>query len=186
MGITVASRRLSIETRKVRWPHADVLDVTSKGDQPWVQFSPFYPHGGIPVPLTPGVTGQSVEGIWQALKVFENEDVDAAKLEICSMKNIKRTVRSHSRILGHRAGLFGDTLLSYDEARKLIYLPAYGWVLENRLNHLVNELFDRSRGKDVVLLDYNTNADLDDLSLPLSHAALIVRYLNDEWLSVRK
>ncbi|TDD65424.1 hypothetical protein E1298_41375, partial [Actinomadura rubrisoli] len=25
-----------------------VLDVTSRGDEPWVRFSPFYPHGGYP------------------------------------------------------------------------------------------------------------------------------------------
>jgi hypothetical protein len=33
----------------------------------------------------------------------------------------------------------------------------------------------------VVLLDYETNTDLDDLSRPLSHAALVVRYLDSCW-----
>ena len=31
--------------------------------------SPFYPHGGIPIPFSGSVTSQSVEGIWQGLKV---------------------------------------------------------------------------------------------------------------------
>ena len=56
-----------------------------------VRFSPFFPHGSIPVPFSPGVTGQSVEGIWQGLKVFESEDIDLQKFEITNMKSIKRS-----------------------------------------------------------------------------------------------
>ena len=55
----------------------EIIDVTSKGNEPWVKFSPFYPHGDNPVPFLDR-TAQSVEGIWQALKVFENEDVTRA------------------------------------------------------------------------------------------------------------
>ncbi|HXV94472.1 MAG TPA: hypothetical protein VD813_14295, partial [Pseudonocardia sp.] len=71
----VAHRQVSREKLEKRFPGATVLDVTSRGPQPWVRFSPFYPHGGIPVPLSPGAYGQSVEGIWQGLKVFERADV---------------------------------------------------------------------------------------------------------------
>jgi hypothetical protein len=35
--------------------------------------------------------------------------------------------------------------------------------------------------KTVVLLDYQTNGDLDDLKTPLSHAALVKRYLEYDW-----
>lgn len=48
-----------------------MLDVTSKGPEPWQRFSPFYAHGGIPVPFSVGLAGVSIEGIWQGLKVFE-------------------------------------------------------------------------------------------------------------------
>lgn len=34
---------------------------------------------------------------------------------------------------------------------------------------------------DLVLLDYKTNGDLDDLSKPLSHAALVKRYLENNY-----
>jgi hypothetical protein len=54
----------------------------------------------------------SVEGIWQGLKVFEKADVDPATLQIATMKGIKRTVRTFGKVLGHRAGLAGDRLLS--------------------------------------------------------------------------
>jgi hypothetical protein len=178
VGIHVASRRRAPASVEAEWPGAVVLDVTSRGAQPWVRFSPFYPHGGIPVPFSDGVTGASVEGIWQALKVFEGSDVDPARLAITSMKGIKRTVRKYGAVRGHRAGLDGDELLPYGRARREIYLPAYRWVLENRVADLVEEV---RRLGEVVLLDYTVNGDVDDLSKPLSHAALIGRYAEGRW-----
>jgi hypothetical protein len=172
MPIEVASKR-----RKVTRPAAVVVDVTSRGPDPWVRFSPFYPHGAIPVPMSPGVTSESVEGVWQALKVFESADVDPSKLTVTSMKNLKRTVRRFGQVRGHRAGLTGDHLLDYRTARQEIYLPTYRWVLENRLQAEVAQLRDLAESADVVLLDYTTNGDIDDLCTPLSHAALIAEHL---------
>jgi hypothetical protein len=147
-----------------------------------VRFSPFYPHGGIPVPFTPGETAESVEGVWQALKVFDGADVDPRKLRVTSMKGIKRSVRSNGGVRGHRKGLHGTELLSYADARRLIYLPTYRWVLEHRVADLVEqvrELADRPGG--VVLLDYTTNDDVTDLSTPLSHAGLIRSWVEQDW-----
>jgi len=123
LDITIASRQSSSDKLKLRFPEAVIVDVTSRGSDPWLHFSPFYPHGGIPVPLSAALTAASVEGIWQALKVFESCDSDTAKLSVSTMKGIKRTSRSYGKVLGHRAGVNGD-LLGYLEARKLIYLPA--------------------------------------------------------------
>ena len=67
--------------------------MTSRGAEPWVRLSPFYPHGGIPIPGHPGRTSQSVEGIWQALKMFATEPEDFTKLDVTTMKGIKRTTR---------------------------------------------------------------------------------------------
>ena len=53
MPITVASRRKKPETLTRRYPGALIVDVTSKGPEPWVRFSPFFPHGGVPIPNTP-------------------------------------------------------------------------------------------------------------------------------------
>ncbi|MEU4116540.1 hypothetical protein AB0F71_18865 [Kitasatospora sp. NPDC028055] len=160
------------------FPGAEVIDVTSKAPEPWVRLSPFYPHGDIPIPYSDGETSQSVEGIWQALKVFQDSDVDPAKLRITTMKGLKRTVRRHGPVLGHRAGLDSDRLLPYEEARRRIYLPSYRWILE----HPVADLVERLREKeDVVLLDYTTNGDVTDPASPLSHAALIQLHLEGRW-----
>jgi hypothetical protein len=181
MTVQVASRRRSAASLDKAYPGALIIDVTSRAAQPWIRLSPFYPHGGIPVPFTPGVTGQSVEGIWQSLKVFETADIDPAKLTVTTLKGLKRTVRRYGLVRGHRTGLNGDELLPYESARRLIYLPSYRWVLENRAEETICELKKLSEERDLVLLDYTTNGDVTDLSTPLSHAALVRAYLTDSW-----
>ncbi|WUH99763.1 hypothetical protein OHR68_40810 [Spirillospora sp. NBC_00431] len=174
MPLHVASRRRTTLHRD--FPDALILDVTSRGPEPWVRLSPFYPHGGIPVPGHPGLTGMSVEGVWQALKVFASEQEDFSKLDIATMKGIKRTVRRLGPPLGHR--LHGR-LLGYEEARRSIYLPTYRWMLDHRASDLVAELRDLSAERTVVLLDYTTNGDVADLTTPLSHAALVTQRVQE-------
>lgn len=183
MPLIVKSRRASLDSLNKTYPDAVILDVTSRGSDPWIGFSPFYPHGGIPVPFSEGYFSMTVEGIWQGLKVFETTDVDPSKLAIANMKGIKRSVRKYGKVLGHRAGLTGSQLLSYAEARRKIYLPSYRWVLENCVQNLLERLKDFATHKTVVLLDYETNSDIDNLSRPLSHAGLIKLFLEGEWLT---
>lgn len=145
-----------------------------------MRFSPFFPHGGIPIPNTPGSFAESVEGLWQGLKVFEREDIDPRKWAVTNLSGIKRGGKSRGAVLGHRFGVGGGVLLGYREARVRIYLPAYRWVLENRLGDQVEALRRLAAGT-LVLLDYETNADVEDLSSPLSHAALIKMHLEGSW-----
>lgn len=183
MSVVVESRRKKLASLEKKWPGAVIIDVTSKGAEPWVRFSPFYPHGGIPIPNTPGETAQSVEGLWQGLKVFDREDIDPGKWDITNMSGIKRGGKSRGAVRGHRFGVGSDVLLGYREARFRIYLPAYKWALENRLAAHIGELRHILTNKALVLLDYETNADPQDLSSPLSHAALIKHYLENSWPS---
>jgi len=175
MPLHVASRRRTTLHRD--FPDALVLDVTSRASEPWVRLSPFYPHGGIPVPGHPGRVSQSVEGVWQALKVFASEEEDFTKLEITAMRGVKRTVRRLGPPLGHR---FEGRLLGYEEARRLLYLPTYRWMLDHRAADLVAELRGLGLRRTVVLLDYTTNGDVMDLSKPLSHAALIAQRIQED------
>ncbi|WP_219464942.1 DUF6939 family protein [Nonomuraea rhizosphaerae] len=174
MPVHVASRRRTTLHRD--FPGALILDVTSRAAEPWVRLSPFYPHGGIPVPGHPDRTSQSVEGVWQALKVFATEPEDFTKLGVTTMKGIKRTVRRLGPPLGHR---LDGRLLGYEEARRALYLPAYRWMLDHRAADLVGELRDLAGRRTVVLLDYTTNGDVADLSAPLSHAALVARRVGE-------
>lgn len=179
--IIVESKKKKMETLEKEYPGAMIIDVTSHADDEFVKFSPFYPHGGIPVPFTDGVTSQSVEGIWQGLKVFENVGVDIHSFKITDMKNIKRTSRKFGACLGHRKGVRGEELLGYIDARKEIYLPAYKWVLDNKLQKLVTAVRIIAKNKPVVLLDYDTNADVNNPKKPLSHASLIKAYIEGNY-----
>lgn len=154
-----------------------MADVTSKAKDGLVKLSPFYPHGGIPVPFSEGYTATCVEAIWQGLKVFENCDVDTSLFYNNTMRGLKRTVRKYGAPLGHRKGVHGTELLGYIEARKQIYIPAYKWMLENKVQDIIERLREASKTKTIVLLDYDTNADVENPRKPLSHASLIKAYV---------
>lgn len=175
--IYVESKRKALATIRSLHPNAVIIDVTSRGEEPWVKVSPFYPHGGIPVPFSDSVFSASVEGVWQGLKVFEDENVDFTKFDNDVMKGIKRTVKKFGKPLGHRKGVNGTELLDYGTARRYIYLPTYAWMLDNKAVDVIEKLTQMAETGDVVLLDYDTNADLTNLKAPLSHAALVKLYI---------
>lgn len=175
--IIIESKRKKPEALKEQYPDAMIIDVTSHAVDEFVMFSPFYPIGGVPVPFTEGLVAVSVEGIWQGLKVFEDADIDTSFFSKREMKNLKRTTRKYGICLGHRKGVHGEELLGYIEARKQIYLPCYKWVLENKLKKLVTAIRIISKNKPVVLLDYNTNPDVNNPKKALSHASLIKAYI---------
>lgn len=174
--IIIESKRAKAENIRKRYPGAVVCDVTSRAKDGLVKLSPFYPHGDIPIPFSEGLTATCVEAVWQGLKVFEHADIDTAMFKNATMKNIKRTVRRFGKPLGHRKGVHGTELLGYLEARKEIYIPTYRWMLEHKAMHIIERLRAASRDKTIVLLDYNTNSDVDDPTKPLSHAYLVKAY----------
>ena len=176
--IVIESKRRKAANILKEYPDAILADVTSHATDDLVKLSPFYPHGGIPVPFSESYTAMCVEAIWQGLKVFESADVDVEMFRNGTMKNIKRTVRRFGKPLGHRKGVNGTELLGYIEARKQIYIPTYRWVLENKVASIIERLKRASEeGKTIVLLDYDTNADVENGKTPLSHASLIKAYV---------
>lgn len=174
--IIIESKRKKIENILKKNPDAVVADVTSQAKDGLVRLSPFYPHGDIPVPFSEGYTAACVEGVWQGLKVFEDEDIDISMFSNDTMKNIKRTVRKHGRVLGHRKGVHGTEILGYMEAKHQIYIPTYRWMLEHKAMDIIERLRKASETKTIVLLDYNTCCDVDDETKPLSHAYLVKAY----------
>ena len=174
--IIIESKRKKIENILKKYPDAVVADVTSQAKDGLVRLSPFYPHGDIPVPFSEGYTAACVEGVWQGLKVFEDEDIDISMFSNDTMKNIKRTVRKHGRVLGHRKGVHGKEILGYMEAKHQIYIPTYRWMLEHKATDIIERLRKASETKTIVLLDYNTCCDVDDEAKPLSHAYLVKAY----------
>lgn len=133
-------------------PNTIIADITNKSDvATFVKFSPSFPHGDIPVPGS-DITTESVEGAWQGLKVFENECIDIKKFRVCNMKGLNRpTGLKRGRLIGFR---FGLNIVDDVEAMKMIFIPMYKYVLENRLANEVAFLQGLVReGNRLVLLD---------------------------------
>lgn len=179
--IYIENKKKKEKTLKAEYPNAKIVDVTSKATTGLVKLSPFYPHGDIPIPFSEGRTAKSVEGIWQALKVFESADIDEKMFANDTMKNLKRTVRKYGKPLGHRKGVTGTELLNYIDARIQIYLPSYFWVLENKVSDILERLREASKKEDIVLLDYETNCDVLNPRRPLSHAFLVKAYVEGNY-----
>jgi len=179
--IYIENKKKKEKTLLAKYPNAKIVDVTSKAPTALVKLSPFYPHGEIPIPFSANETAKSVEGIWQALKVFESADIDKEMFFNDTMKNIKRTVRKFGKPLGHRKGINGTELLSYIDARIKIYLPSYLWVLENKVSEILERLKDASQKEDIVLLDYETNCDVLNPKKPLSHAFLVKTFVENNY-----
>ena len=174
--IIIASKRSKPENVLKKHPNAIIADVTSQAKDGLVRLSPFYPHGGIPVPFSEGYTATCVEGIWQGLKVFAQEDVDLSLFANTTMKQLKRTVRKHGPVLGHRKGVKGTEILEYVEAKHQIYIPTYRWMLEHKAMYIIERLRKASQTQTIILLDYNTCCEVDDPTKPLSHAYLVKAY----------
>lgn len=178
--IYVVNKKRKLESIKEEFPNAVILDITSTSESRFAQIlSPFFPHYNIPIPFTEGKTATCVEAVWQGLKVFKGADIDLDTFRNDTMHNLKRSVRKYGTPRGHRKGVYGKELLDYFEARMLIYLPTYKWVLDNvpEVHHVIERIKAQNEKQDIVLLDYNTNIDFRDASKPLSHAGLVKLYI---------
>ena len=183
--IFVANKRRKLDRIQNDYPGAKIFDITSSA--PTLQgkkLSPFYPHGNIPIPGdSRNMTATCVEAIWQGLKVFEGEGIDMSMFLNDTMHNIKRTVRKFGRPLGHQYGVFSKQILNYADARRYIYIPSYRYVQDNvpAVHSLVEQLKERAKTEDIVLLDYNLNPDNRDIRNPLSHAELVKMYIEGRY-----
>lgn len=187
MEIIIESKRRKKLGEK--YPDAWILDVTSKSEYGGLQkLSPFYPHGNIPVPFTEGMTATCVEAIWQGLKVFDKCGIDVSTFNNNTMKNLKRSVKKYGVPLGHQKGVDSNELLDYIHARMEIYLPTYKWVLDNvdSVRGVIEKIKEKSKEKDIVFLDYNTNIDPWNTDKPLSHAGLLKLYIEDKYPDIPK
>lgn len=154
-----------------------LIDVTSLSQVEWhLKFSPFYPHGNIPIPGLEDRVSASVEGVFEGLKVFERQGVDYTKFDITSMKLIRRKPNySSGRVLGYQ---YGDTLLESVEARKKIYVHTYNYVLTKFLQVELNKLKEMiESGQCIAFLDFYTNEDINNLEWRMSHSILIKKRL---------
>ena len=146
-----------------------IFDVSSYADPPYCTFSPMWVHGGIPVPGMPGTTSDTVEGIWQGLKVIRG----AIAARYFSGPGQKRG----GKPAGHQ---YGKQLLKIVEAREKIYRVAYEWMLENRIDPALIEGFVTRAFEGITQYfhDVSDNGNIGNPDEGWAHAAVLVQYLN--------
>lgn len=148
---------------------AIVYDVSSYAEYPYSTLSPFWPHGGIPIPGMSGQSSDSVEGIWQGLKLIHNK----ISQRHFSGQGFKRGGKPR----GHQ---YGDKLLSIVEARDKIYRVAYEWMLENRappelIQSFTTQMMD---GQSLYFHDVSSNGKIGNPDEGWAHAFVLVQWLN--------
>ena len=146
------------------------IDVSSYGDFPYHGLSPFRYSTDfvIPVPGMKGTFSHSVEGIWQGLKVID-DNIDPVRFR-------KRAKKRKGDVQGHK---FGENLINLIEARWRIYVPAYTFFLDNYApKEALDSLLSLQRaGREVFLYDVCDNGDIRNPA-PLAHASVLATYLN--------
>ena len=159
------------------------MDVSRFGPAPFRRLSPFEQVGSVPVPgwflpsdkldLASGGLAEtdltesyadSVEGIWQGLKLLP--DIDETLFRNTASKR-------RGRPLGHQYGLL---TVGYMEARAVIYVPAYRHQLST-VADVVAQLLRQAADEGVAIADVSFAPDPFDPALPLSHAALMRDHL---------
>ncbi|MGF1579033.1 MAG: hypothetical protein ACFCD0_06685 [Gemmataceae bacterium] len=148
-----------------------VYDVSSYADHPYCTFSPMWVHGDIPVPGMSNETSDTVEGIWQGLKVIRGKTAT----RLFRGKGQKRGGKPAGHFYGKK-----DRLLGIVEARQKIYLVAYEWMLANRADpDLIAKFVKRAfEGTSQYFHDVGDNGDINNADAPLAHAAVLVQYIN--------
>lgn len=134
------------------------------------EFSPFVPYGNIPVPRS-SLTSDSVEGVWQGLKVIKS-----------------RIDKSYFRGKGHRrpgipkGHLYGNQIIGYKEARERIFIPTYRWMVQNCIEQATLEAIYIKASKNIpqFFFDVDTNGNIGVQSSPLAHSSVLVDIINTE------
>lgn len=185
--IFIANRKRQAKSLHEEFGAVPVFDVTFAGQDPlFSTLSPMYPHGDLPVPFTEGqLSANSLEAIWQGLKVFEHEGarLDPAFLSKSGCKNIKRhATKQRGRILGHQQGNHTTKpLLSIIAARAQIYAPTYHWQLEHHCPKALAALRKALEHSDIVLLEAGVDSDIRDIFTPMPHSQLLRLYLQGQY-----
>jgi hypothetical protein len=111
-------------------------------------------------------SSDSVEGIWQGLKVIRGK--------IAPRFFRGRGQKRGGKPSGHQ---FGRKELGLVQARYQIYKVAYEWMLDHRIEPALIAMFIE-RARQGTIQYFHDNGDINNANQPLARASLLVQYLN--------
>ena len=179
MELVQFTTRSHLDAMHSQFPDALFYDTSTHApyalDLSFVQdassFSPFVPYGGIPIPGFRNKRSDSVEGIWQGLKVI------SGKIDQSHFHGKGR--RRFGKVRGHQ---YGDRVLGYAEARLQIYAPSYRYMVKNSVpREILEKIYGYAR-HDIrqFFFDVDENPNIADVSSPFAHSSLLVSIINEE------
>ncbi len=149
--------------------------------------NPFYSDRSIQIPV-PGqncLFSNSLEAIWQGLKIVGGQmDLDMFLTEPRKRPNTKErrelTAQGQYSYQDSRFQ-YGTEELDLITARKVIYVPSYRFLFDNFVptefkEQVKSQLKD---GKDVYFYDWDDNPDIDNPNESFAHASLLVDLVNE-------
>jgi hypothetical protein len=157
-------------------PDIILRDVSSHGVYPLKLLSPFVSTGPIPVPGKQGIQAQSVEGIWQGLKIIDGE-IDTDYFDKCHSKRDKTEIWDYQ-----------GKELDVIQARRLIYYPAYFYKWKYQVKSKLKwELLEPALNSQVQwFFDFGDNPDPLNPNKSWCHSALIVYFLKEKLYKMGK
>lgn len=161
----------------------DTLNGTVVNMKPFSTMNPFYvwDEPVLPVPGQNNVYARSIESIWQGLKLVDGQ-TDKQQFYGTPHKRPSDLERRKNLDYNYNASEFklGSQCLSLLEARVLIYLPSYLYLLENLVpDECISTIEShlRSPGR-VVFYDWDANGDLLNTDDSFSHSSLLASWFN--------
>lgn len=158
-------------------PGVDVIDMRPDAEQPFCRLHFDYQHGQIPVPGMRGTYSESVTGLMEGLRLVGRPGLPG-KVNLGyfvgpgRIRNVPPTHRcSGFRYCGRAVGL--------EDARRIILIPAYLWLLSNRVQGIVRRIQKQAEKRVTGLYDGVTSSDLSS-PCRLSAAAILAAHLNGE------
>lgn len=174
------------ETGLLEYDKGIMLAIDTYKDGPlcmkrFERMNPFYynAENKIPVPGQAGLTAQSVESVWQGLKIVDGL-TEFAMFGQAPWKRPPDNERGDGYKYEESVFLYGNLTLNLLLARFLIYLPAYLYVLHNVVeDNIIDEINTAlDEGRDVCFYDWDCNMLINDIKSSFSHSAILASFFN--------
>jgi len=155
----------------------DVIDMRFNARQPYCRLNFDYQHGQIPVPGLRGMYAESVTGILEGLRlVGPTGRPGKVNCGYFVGAGRPRPLKTGQWCSGYS---YKGRAVNLAEARRLLIIPSYQWVLANKVQAVVAKISKLARVRAVGLYDGYGSADLH-VDARLSAAAVLTAYLNGE------
>lgn len=136
-------------------------------------------HSLIPVPGMKNYFSRSIEAVWQGTKII-NDAIDEKQFHNFPYKRPPESERLKNPDYSYKDAIFfyEGRSISINKARYLIYLVSYLYLLNYIIpKEDINYLKSMSEsGKNVVFYDWDSNFDINNVSLSFSHSAILASW----------